>query len=313
MVLKYLRALAWPAVTFAAIWTLRAQLRAAVARMTRVETLAGSIEFAAEVRDVLNQAESAADIDQSPSATYHDHQAYPPPWQQPVQPAPDNDDMATEEELASVPQQGDTAHSDRRYPPPPPHPQPGPMPAGPPTDTSQGPEPEPSPWWPRPQPQPSVPEEQPPWQSGYGYPPAYRLPAPPKPPALGGAADGADVSRPSRRFDALRNLRYVADASPLTAVLEAWEIIYSLSSDVIATFEGDGPYPQPSSRRSPATVGHRLELLGLSRESVAVFDRLRDLRNRAAHRATDVTHVAARDFVDSCLTLAREIEALANR
>ncbi|WP_181806111.1 hypothetical protein [Streptomyces shenzhenensis] len=69
----------------------------------------------------------------------------------------------------------------------------------------------------------------------------------------------------------------------------------------------------PPSRRSAAAVGRRLELLGLSREAADVFDRLRELRDRAAHRATDVTPVAARDFVDSCLTLAREIEALADR
>ncbi|MDO0928202.1 hypothetical protein QQY24_23320 [Streptomyces sp. TG1A-8] len=61
LVLKYVQALAWPCVTLVLVWFLRAHVRAAFDRMTRVETPVGAIEFAAAARDVLRQAESAAD------------------------------------------------------------------------------------------------------------------------------------------------------------------------------------------------------------------------------------------------------------
>ncbi|NJP75639.1 hypothetical protein HCJ99_33705, partial [Streptomyces sp. C1-2] len=61
LVLKYVRVLVWPVVTLVLVWSLRAQLRAALTRMTRVETPAGAIEFAAEAREVLDQAQGAAD------------------------------------------------------------------------------------------------------------------------------------------------------------------------------------------------------------------------------------------------------------
>ena len=105
----------------------------------------------------------------------------------------------------------------------------------------------------------------------------------------------------------------MADIAPLRAIIDAWEIFNSLCNDVIASFEVEGMNAQPSIHRNVATVDRQLQMLGLSRESVVVFDRLRGLRNRAAHMGTDVTPVAARDFIDSCLTLAREVEALASR
>lgn len=61
LVLKYVQALVWPVVTLGLVWGLRSQLRAALTRMTRVETPAGAIEFAAEAREVLDQAQEAAD------------------------------------------------------------------------------------------------------------------------------------------------------------------------------------------------------------------------------------------------------------
>jgi hypothetical protein len=61
LVLKYVQALVWPLITLTLVYILRAHLRDAFARMTRVETPAGSTEFAVEARDVLNQAESVGD------------------------------------------------------------------------------------------------------------------------------------------------------------------------------------------------------------------------------------------------------------
>lgn len=49
---------------------------------------------------------------------------------------------------------------------------------------------------------------------------------------------------------------------------------------------------------------------GLSSRALGVLGRLRLLRDRAVHGAGDVTAVAARDFVDSCRTVAREVAAL---
>ena len=297
--LKYLRVLVWPTVTLAAIWTLRAQLRAAVERMTRVETVAGSIEFAAEARDVLNRAENAAAADQPPAAPYNGLLSYPPqPWQPPPG-APAGQDAAADAEPVPVPQQGDAARNDLPSPPPLPFPQQAPGGGEPPAGEPAGPSPEAPPWSYGYPPQPR-----------YEYPLVYPFPPGPRQPAPGGGYDGVEAGRRSQRLQDLRHLRYTAGDSPLTAVLDAWEILYGLVLDVTASAEEASPRPQPPSRRSAATAGRQLQVLGLSRESGDVFDRLRDLRNRAAHRVTDVTPVAARDFVESCLALAREIEML---
>lgn len=294
LVLKYLRTLAWPAVAFGAIWTLRTQLRAAVARVTRVETLAGSIEFAAEVREVLNQAESAADADQPPNVPV------PPPWGQPQYPsAPGPAPPAPVEEPAYRPQPSGPTQSDRRYRTPP---------YGPAAPQPRTPQNEPPPF---PAQQPST-EGQSPWPSGYGYPQPY-APSPAQPVARGGPNIRADASRPSPRLQALRDLRDTADNSPTRAIVEAWDILYGICNDVIASFEVNDPHTQFPGRRNAAVVVRRLVSLGLRRESVTVFARLQDLRNRAAHLDTSVTPVAARDFIDSCLALAREVEALTKR
>ncbi|MFB7113326.1 hypothetical protein [Streptomyces sp. NPDC056190] len=105
----------------------------------------------------------------------------------------------------------------------------------------------------------------------------------------------------------------MADASPVRAIIEAWDILYSICNDAVASFETNNLRTQLPGHQNAPAINRQLELLGLSRESVSVFDRLRDLRNRAAHLDRGVTPVAARDFVDSCLTLAREVEALTNR
>jgi hypothetical protein len=62
LVLKYIQALAWPLVTLGLAWVLRGQIRGAFARMTRLETPAGAIDFATEVRDVLVQADAAVGV-----------------------------------------------------------------------------------------------------------------------------------------------------------------------------------------------------------------------------------------------------------
>ncbi|RNG21238.1 hypothetical protein [Streptomyces botrytidirepellens] len=63
LVLKYIEALVWPAVTVGLVWGLRNHIRDAFARMTRLETPAGAIEFETQARQVLSQAEEAAIAD----------------------------------------------------------------------------------------------------------------------------------------------------------------------------------------------------------------------------------------------------------
>ncbi|MFD5027031.1 hypothetical protein [Streptomyces sp. NPDC058373] len=60
LVLKYVRALAWPFVALVLIWCLRRHLAGAVARLSRVDTPAGSLEFAHEAQVT---QEVAAELD----------------------------------------------------------------------------------------------------------------------------------------------------------------------------------------------------------------------------------------------------------
>lgn len=292
----------WPVVTLALVWCLRVQLRSAFSRMTRVETPAGAIEFAAEAREVLNQAESVADVD--PLLT-------PPSQQraQQTQRGPESSDVASDEEVpdqepVSVPgqrQRSTTGNPNRAWPPPPP-----------PTN-GWSPPPFPNGWMPRPEPEEAgttpgdshSPESldeastRNPPQAGYGWNP---LPTSPRSPALEGPSDGQGQA-PSWR-DEFRIARDMVDASPVGAVVTAWNALYAVCVDVLTAL---GHLSGPS---RPADVGRALVSGGLSSSAAGVFARLRRLRNRAVHEAGDVTPGAARDFVDSCLTVAREVDAM---
>ncbi|MEW2704365.1 hypothetical protein AB0948_05010 [Streptomyces koyangensis] len=57
LVLKYLDALVWPVVTVVLVWMVRAQIRQAFGRLTRLETPAGTLEFEAEARAVRDEAD----------------------------------------------------------------------------------------------------------------------------------------------------------------------------------------------------------------------------------------------------------------
>jgi hypothetical protein len=61
LVLRYVDVLAWPTVVLALGWLLRRQLRGAFARLTRLETPAGSLEFEAELREVREHVERVTD------------------------------------------------------------------------------------------------------------------------------------------------------------------------------------------------------------------------------------------------------------
>lgn len=60
LVLKYLEAVVWPLVVAGLGWTLRDQLRSAFARVSRLETPAGAIEFSSDARETRTEAEELA-------------------------------------------------------------------------------------------------------------------------------------------------------------------------------------------------------------------------------------------------------------
>ncbi|GAA2095173.1 hypothetical protein GCM10009801_63750 [Streptomyces albiaxialis] len=57
LVLKYVEALAWPVTVGILAWCLRAHLREAFGRMTRIETPAGALEFEASARSLRDETE----------------------------------------------------------------------------------------------------------------------------------------------------------------------------------------------------------------------------------------------------------------
>ncbi|MGR3937860.1 hypothetical protein [Streptomyces sp. BRA346] len=80
LVLKYIEALVWPAVTVGLVWGLRNHIRDAFGRMTRLETPAGAIEFETQARHVLSQAEEVAMADPPGPYTPGVPAQGPQPW-----------------------------------------------------------------------------------------------------------------------------------------------------------------------------------------------------------------------------------------
>ncbi|MGW4305087.1 hypothetical protein [Streptomyces californicus] len=56
LVLKYVDTLVWPVATVALVWGLRHPIKRAIARLSRLETPAGTMEFTEETREVLGDA-----------------------------------------------------------------------------------------------------------------------------------------------------------------------------------------------------------------------------------------------------------------
>ncbi|MFD7500645.1 hypothetical protein [Streptomyces sp. NPDC059850] len=229
LVLKYIEALVWPAVTVGLVWGLRSHLREAFARMSRLETPAGAIEFETQARDVLNQAE-AATIAPPPPVT-----PTPPPYPWPPTPSPAGEAPpaydAVQEGLGPSPRETPT--------PTPPTAQPQPQPQGPQIPTQQAPPPSVGPWA-----------------------------SPPYTPQ-------ADAPEPPPWREQLSEARTMVDASPVGAIVAAWNALLSAPQGVL-----------------PPDI-------------VDVLNRLRTLRNQAVHHADTVTPAAARDYIETCLRVAR--------
>jgi len=255
LVLKYIEALVWPAVTVGLVWGLRNQIRDAFTRMTRLETPAGAIEFETQARDVLNQAEAATIA--TPPGPFPPTAPVPSPRPWSPSPAPAGEPVPDSPAPAGEPVPDYEPAEEGLHPSPRGTPTPPPTPQGPP---------------------PSQPSAGSPW------------PPPPSPPYGQTATAGEPYWR-----EQLGEARTMVDASPIGAVVTAWNALLSALRDVLELPEH--------------LTGHQISRAMTSAElppdTVEVFNRLRTLRNRAVHGADTVTPAAARDYIESCLHVAR--------
>lgn len=136
----------------------------------------------------------------------------------------------------------------------------------------------------------------------FGWPPS--LPEPPRSPVPEASGDAVGRRAMPLWRTEFQNARDMVDASPVGAVVTAWNALGVLALDACHA----SAVPLPASPR-PVEIGEALRWLGLPPSVMSVFDRLRQLRNRAVHGVENVTPGAARDFVESCLTVARELDA----
>ncbi|MGW5849212.1 hypothetical protein ACWFQ8_14885 [Streptomyces sp. NPDC055254] len=282
LVLKYVEALVWPAVTLLLVWGLRSHIREAMGRMTRVETPVGSLEFEAEaaaVRDTLTRNPyGAADPARDPGAAL-------PAFGHPQQRRPG------------------TAHP---WTPPRTDPEPGRSTGPEPersTDPGGGPEPSPAP----------EPERSPTFDpSGwvYGRPPGGEE----------GTQDRRASYRPARRLGPSRarpgadhwtarfaEARLTATRGlPLPALTRAWTTLAELSERTLADRTGANRPPAPA----PMEVVDALERLGLPATITGTQRRLHTLYLWATGTEREVVGVdAALDFVDGCALVADAVRA----
>ncbi|MCX5362891.1 hypothetical protein OG864_29775 [Streptomyces sp. NBC_00124] len=123
--------------------------------------------------------------------------------------------------------------------------------------------------------------------------------------STGGPTEQEEVPR----FGAFQEAWDVAEASPIGALVSAWLLLESISTQAID--ERGGPPAEWRSRPpQPTRLIEALAKLGLSPRAVSVFHDLRQLRNRALHGLDAVTPPAARDFVESARYVAREVYTL---
>lgn len=66
LVLEYLKAVAWPVTTIGLVWFLRAHLREAFGRLTRLETPLGAVDFEVEARHLRERADELVSSEPGP-------------------------------------------------------------------------------------------------------------------------------------------------------------------------------------------------------------------------------------------------------
>ncbi|MGW9385393.1 hypothetical protein [Streptomyces globisporus] len=226
LVLKYVDTLVWPLATVALVWGLRQPIKRAIARLSRLETPAGTMEFTEEVRGVRDDAEELAE-------SAHEN----------VQTA-----------------DGLTASDERRSP-------------------------------------------------------EVDSPAVPEPRSSGERREDPTLPGPQgRRVMRLRNFQQAmeaVDVSPVGAVITAWAALEFYCVNALADAGIDALRILPGGKQAPVAVYGGLVELGVSGETLDVYDRLRVLRAKALKEPDSVSRVAARDFVISCQTVAKAVRDLA--
>ncbi|QUW78591.1 hypothetical protein SMIR_05195 [Streptomyces mirabilis] len=102
----------------------------------------------------------------------------------------------------------------------------------------------------------------------------------------------------------------VATASPIGALISAWLVLEEICR---TTLQQKDAMPESRYRRDTPPLLTELiaglEGIGLSSRGVAILNDLRRLRNKAVHGEV-VTPAAARDFVETCRFVAREVYGL---
>ncbi|MFD4033659.1 hypothetical protein ACFWVP_24905 [Streptomyces sp. NPDC058637] len=284
LVLKYVEALVWPLVTVALVWGLRAHIKEAIGRLTRLETPAGSMEFAQEARELLDEAqqltEPRPDWPAEARRTPPDPAPLPTPLPEPVPvPLPDPDPAP---------------ETDTDVPPPP--------------ESRPGGEPGSG------QPQPDPGQPAPRWV--YAEPPSEPRGAP-DPWAVAGDERGASMRMlPHGRGERILSGERFADAtamasaSPVGAVITAWTTLGDLGADILGQYGVQVDRSTFGAHHIPRLMDG-LTGVSMSRRIDEVLSGLRRLRNTAVHRPDSVTPEAARDFVDSCRQVAAELRLYA--
>ncbi|GGY77203.1 hypothetical protein GCM10010342_76170 [Streptomyces anulatus] len=103
-------------------------------------------------------------------------------------------------------------------------------------------------------------------------------------------------------MDAFSEPLEIAAVSPSGAVLTAWA---RLEKVCLGSRSLHGSTPRGG---TSTLMRQRLRAAGAPSEIFDIYDRLRRLRNRAAHDPDTVTSEAAVDFISSCRTIARVIK-----
>ncbi|MGP3979164.1 hypothetical protein ACTWQF_35185 [Streptomyces sp. 8N114] len=276
LVLKYVEAVIWPLVTLTVAWYLRAYLREAFARMTRIETPAGAIEFEAEARQLRERAEEMGST--APYGWTQQPWPAPPPQQQPVPPptAPEPTPFPGQAQQPGPAQQPVPPPATTRPPAPAPAPEAEPGPAfelEPDFDSEPGQ----------------------PWSTVEREPGTETQPNPPAPKPL------APAPGPFAAAAVFGEAWEIVDSSPVGALATAWA---TLTERLHAALP---PLADPRPGKEAPVLRRRLLLIGAPPDTVTVFDGLRRLRETAVRDRTPVTAGAARNYITGCERLIEKI------
>lgn len=259
LVLKYVDTLVWPIATVALVWGLRHPIKRAMARLSRLETPAGTLEFSAEARELLDEAAVIRDATLSQETEPGAHSS------------PEALEEERDREVEGRSPQARNGEDER------------------PSDSESRPASE----------------------------------APANFPQEPEAASNADFLRRVSEVGALTVRRYfathqlrksfselaeVASVSPAGAVITAHTRLESqILESAHVRLGRPEVFDEVDPRHRRAATRFALKEMRASREVMDIYDRLRALRNQAAHSPDSVTADAAVDYVQGCLTVAMAV------